>query len=70
MTLFLGALVIAAAVYAVIRRVDVRLALCLAALALGALTDSVPLILRTFFVTLCNEPVSYTHLTLPTIYSV
>jgi DcuC family C4-dicarboxylate transporter len=55
MTLFLGLLVIAAAVVAVVRRVDVRLALVLAALALGALAGDVPLILRTFFVTFCKE---------------
>jgi DcuC family C4-dicarboxylate transporter len=55
MSLFLGLLVIAAAVFAVIRRVDVRLALLLAALALGALGGDVPLILRTFFVTFCKE---------------
>jgi C4-dicarboxylate transporter, DcuC family len=55
MTQFLGFLVIAAAVFAVVRRVDVRLALLLAALALGALGGDVPLILRTFFVTFCKE---------------
>jgi len=55
MTLFLGVLVIVAAVVAVMRRVDVRLALLLAALALGALGDNVALILRTFFQTFCRE---------------
>src|SRR5260370_582953 len=55
MTLFLGFLVIAAAVFAIVRRVDVRLALLLAALALGALGGDMPLILRTFFLTFLKE---------------
>jgi DcuC family C4-dicarboxylate transporter len=50
-----GLLVIAAAVIAISRRVDVRLALLLAALALGALAGDVFPIVRTFFATLTNE---------------
>jgi C4-dicarboxylate transporter, DcuC family len=50
-----GLLVIAAAVIAITRRVDVRLALLLAALALGALAGDVFPIVRTFFATLTNE---------------
>jgi DcuC family C4-dicarboxylate transporter len=55
MVVLIGLVIIVAAVYAVIRRVDVRLALLLAALALGALTASLPLIIKTFVVTLSNE---------------
>lgn len=48
-------LIIAAAVLAVARRAEVRLALLLAALALGALAGNVPAIVRTFLATLTNE---------------
>jgi DcuC family C4-dicarboxylate transporter len=54
-TLVPGILVIALAVYAVSRRVDVRLALTLAALALGVLAGDVTVIVRTFLKTLSNE---------------
>jgi C4-dicarboxylate transporter, DcuC family len=50
-----GLIVIAAAVVAISRRVDVRLALLLAALALGTLAGNVAPIVRTFFATLTNE---------------
>jgi DcuC family C4-dicarboxylate transporter len=50
-----GTLVIALAVYAIYRRVDVRLALLLAALALGALAGDMPAIMRTFLDTFSNE---------------
>jgi len=53
--LLLGLLVIAAAAVAVVRRVDVRLALLLAALALGALAGDVTPVFRTFLTTLCSE---------------
>jgi DcuC family C4-dicarboxylate transporter len=46
MTLLLGLVIIAAAVYAVIRRVDVRLALVLAALALATVAEDPPAIVR------------------------
>src|SRR5467141_2927231 len=62
MTLLLGALVIAAGVYAVYRRVDVRLVLVLAALVLGLLAsaeqwDLQPsaAIVRMFLTTFSNE---------------
>jgi DcuC family C4-dicarboxylate transporter len=51
----LGLVVIAAAVVAIARRVDVRLALLLAAFAMGGLAGSVPAILKTFFGTLGSE---------------
>src|SRR5438552_1838271 len=51
----LGLLVIAAAVFAVIRQVDVRLALCLAALALGVLAGDPMAIVQTFLATLAKE---------------
>src|SRR5690349_20096012 len=51
----LGLLVIAAAVYAVVRRVDVRLALLVAAFALGAIAGDVWTILQTLLSTLGNE---------------
>jgi DcuC family C4-dicarboxylate transporter len=50
-----GLLVIAAAVAAIGRRVDVRLALLLAAFALGGLAGNVAPITQTFFATLTNE---------------
>lgn len=52
MTLVFGIAIIAAAVYAVLRKVEVRLALLLAALLLGALAGDVPAIVRKFFATL------------------
>src|SRR5262245_58596367 len=55
MTLALGLLIVAAAVYAVLRRVDVRLALLTAALALGAMSGDVRPIVQTFLVTLTRE---------------
>jgi DcuC family C4-dicarboxylate transporter len=55
MTLLLGAVIIAAAVVAIYRRVDVRLALLLAALALGAVAGDLPVIVRTFFRTFADE---------------
>jgi DcuC family C4-dicarboxylate transporter len=54
-TLLLAALVIVAAVVAVARRVDVRLALFLAALGLGAIAGDLTPIVRTFLQTLSNE---------------
>jgi DcuC family C4-dicarboxylate transporter len=53
--LILGILIVAAAVWAIIKRVDVRLALLVAAFALGALGQDVPAIVRQFFLTLTNE---------------
>src|SRR5262245_14267121 len=55
LTLLLGLLVIALAVLAVARGVDVRLALLLAALALGLFAGDVTVVLRTFLATLCSE---------------
>jgi DcuC family C4-dicarboxylate transporter len=55
MTLLLGLVVVAAAVVAVLRRVDVRLALTLAALALGILSGTPLLIVRTFLSTFSSE---------------
>ena len=55
MTLLLGAAVIAAAVVAVVRRVDVRLALLLAAAALGVLAGRPAVILAKFLATFSNE---------------
>src|SRR5438876_2470596 len=55
MTLVLGLLIIVAAVVAVLRRVDVRLALLLAAFALGIVAGNAAPILRTFLATLSNE---------------
>jgi C4-dicarboxylate transporter, DcuC family len=55
MTLLLGVIVIGLAVYAIVRKVDVRLALFLAALALGALAGQPEVIVRKFLVTLVNE---------------
>ncbi len=52
MILFGGLVIIALAVYAVIRRVDVRLALLLAAVALGAISGTLPSIAQKFFQTL------------------
>ena len=55
MTLFAGFVVIAAAVWAIVRRVDVRLALLLAALALGVLAGRPELIVQKFLTTLVSE---------------
>jgi DcuC family C4-dicarboxylate transporter len=55
MQTWLGLAIVAVTVYAVLRRVDVRLALMLAALALGALSGNISTILRTFLATLSNE---------------
>jgi C4-dicarboxylate transporter, DcuC family len=55
MTLFLGLVVIAAAVVAVVRRVDVRLALGLAAVVLGLLAGRPEIVLQVFLRTLANE---------------
>jgi DcuC family C4-dicarboxylate transporter len=52
MTLVIGIGIIAAAVYAVLRKVEVRLALLLAALALGLVAGDVPAIIHKFFSTL------------------
>jgi DcuC family C4-dicarboxylate transporter len=54
MILFGGLVIIALAVYAVIRRVDVRLALLLAAVALGAISQTLPAITQKFFATLTD----------------
>src|ERR1700692_4644467 len=55
MLLLLALGIIAVAVYAVLRQVDVRLALLLAALALGTVAGKPDSILRTFLVTLSKE---------------
>ncbi len=55
MTLVAGLAVVVAAIVAVLRRVDVRLALILAALALGALAGTPALIVRTFVSTFSSE---------------
>jgi DcuC family C4-dicarboxylate transporter len=55
MTLLLGAVVIVVAIVAVARRVDVRLALALAGLALGALACQTQAVVQMFLLTLCNE---------------
>lgn len=52
MILFGGLIIIALVVYAVVRRVDVRLALLLAAVALGAMCGTLPAIAQKFFSTL------------------
>jgi DcuC family C4-dicarboxylate transporter len=53
--LFLGVAVIGAAIYAILKRVDVRLALLICALALGVLGGDVSVVVRQFFLTLTNE---------------
>lgn len=55
MTQALGVAVILLAVYATLRRVDVRLALLSAAAVLGIIGGDLPAIVRTFFATLCSE---------------
>jgi DcuC family C4-dicarboxylate transporter len=54
-SLVLGVLIIAAAIVAILRRVDVRLALFVAALALGVVAGNPAAIIRTFFNTFANE---------------
>ena len=54
MILFGGLVIIVLAVYAVIRRVDVRLTLILAALALGAISGTLPEVVHKFFATLTD----------------
>src|SRR5439155_27356159 len=55
MVLLLGVVVIAAGIVAVTRRLDVRLALLLMGLALGALAEDVPAVVRMFLATFSNE---------------
>jgi len=55
MTLLLGILVIAAGVWAIYRRIDVRLALVLTALVLGTLAGEPAAIVRMFLATFSNE---------------
>jgi DcuC family C4-dicarboxylate transporter len=55
LTLLAGLVVIIAAIVAILRKVDVRLALLLAALALGALSGKPMMIVRTFLSTFSNE---------------
>src|SRR5262245_24185360 len=55
MTLLLGGFVIAAAIYAIYHKVEVRLALLLAGLALGALAGDVAAVVRKFFATFADE---------------
>src|SRR4051794_18734390 len=51
----LGGLIIAVAVYAIVRRVDVRLVLLLTALALGILGGNPMAVVRVFLTTFSNE---------------
>src|SRR5450755_1636275 len=55
MILLLGAVVVALAVFAVVRRVDVRLTLILAGLALGMLAFQTQAVFQKLLLTLCNE---------------
>jgi DcuC family C4-dicarboxylate transporter len=55
MVLLAGLLIVAAAVVAVLRKVDVRLVLIVAALALGVLANSPMVIVRTFVSTFSSE---------------
>jgi DcuC family C4-dicarboxylate transporter len=55
MTLFAGLVVIVLAVWAIVRRVEVRLTLLLAALALGCLAGHPEAIVQTFLTTLVSE---------------
>src|SRR5690349_13353197 len=55
MIVALSLLIVAATVYAILRRAEVRLTLLLGALALGAVGGDVGLIVRTFLATLTNE---------------
>ena len=54
-TLALGLIVIATAVLAIARRVDVRLVMFLAALAMGSVAGNPLAVLRTFFATFSSE---------------
>lgn len=54
MTLFGGIIIIALAVYAVIKRVDVRLTLLLAGVALGLVSGKLPDVIYKFFATLTD----------------
>src|SRR5262245_37503652 len=51
----LGLLVVAAAVFAIARRVDVRLVLMVAAFALGGIAGDLGPVVRTFLTTLSSE---------------
>src|SRR4051794_10006249 len=55
MTLVLGGLLIAVAVYAIVRKVDVRLVLLLTALALATLGGNPAAVVRVFLATFSNE---------------
>jgi DcuC family C4-dicarboxylate transporter len=55
MTVAVSLLIVALAVYAILRRAEVRLTLLLGALALGVVGGDVGLIVRTFLATLTNE---------------
>jgi DcuC family C4-dicarboxylate transporter len=55
MTLFAGLVIVALAIVGVVRKVDVRLVLILAALALGLLSGTPVLIVRTFVSTFSSE---------------
>jgi DcuC family C4-dicarboxylate transporter len=55
MTLFAGLVVIAAAIWAIVRRIDVRLVLFLAALVLGCLAGHPEVIVQKFLTTLVSE---------------
>jgi DcuC family C4-dicarboxylate transporter len=55
MILFVGLLVIAAAVYGVLRGFDVRLVLLLAALALGSIGGDLPAVVRVLLATMARE---------------
>ena len=55
MTLLVGLVVIAVAIWAIVRRIDVRLVLLVAALALGCLAGHPDVIVRKFLTTLVNE---------------
>jgi len=53
--ILIGVAIIAASIFAILKGVDVRLALLLCALALGVLGGDVPAVVRQFFLTLTNE---------------
>ena len=55
MQLVVGLVIIGIAVYAILKRVDVRLALLLAAVALGIVGRDLATVVRQFFLTLTNE---------------
>src|SRR5438067_702563 len=55
MALLIGLAIIAGAIYAIFRGVDVRLALLVAALALGVLAGNPAAVVRVFLVTLADE---------------